>query len=291
MTTRHLALALALALVAPAGASTAELRATARQLSASHRDAVVWLSVISKTTMGTEGDVPAQLKASLASQAKEEKNEVTGTVVDASGLIVTALGGLDKSSLLDGQSISTPVGEIKLKAESEIKEVKVITADGTEIPADLVLKDQDLGLAFIKVRTDSDEAKGVEFKAIDLADAARGELLDECIALGRLDESLNREPSLVTSEISGITVRPRVFYRVAVDSVGSPVFLASGKLLGISVLRQPRNGAAASNRLQLTPVVLPAADVAKVAAQAREAKPAAPPASEEPANEDPPAAG
>ena len=122
--------------------------------------------------MGTEGDVPAQLKASLAGQAKEEKNEVTGTVVDASGLIVTALGGLDKSSLLDGQSISTPVGEIKLKAESEIKEVKVITADGTEIPADLVLKDQDLGLAFIKVRTDSDEAKGVEFKAIDLADAA-----------------------------------------------------------------------------------------------------------------------
>lgn len=286
---RHLILALA-ATTAFATASTAELRETGKKLSDSHKDAVVWLSVLSKTSMGAEGEVPAQIKAALAGQDKEEKSEVTGTVIDTSGLIVTALGGLDKSSMVDGQSVNTPMGEIKLKASSEIKEIKVITADGSEVPADLVMKDEDLGLAFVKVRSDSDEAKGVEFTAIDLADSAPGALLDECIALGRLDESLNREPSLLTSEISGMTVRPRMFYRVNTDAVGCPVFLANGKLLGISVLRQPKGGSAGSGQIQITPVILPAADVAKIAAQAKEAQPAALEPEAAPATEEKPAA-
>jgi hypothetical protein len=286
---RHLTLALA-ATTAFATASTAELRETGKKLSDSHKDAVVWLSVLSKTSMGAEGEVPAQIKAALAGQDKEEKSEVTGTVIDTSGLIVTALGGLDKSSMVDGQSVNTPMGEIKLKASSEIKEIKVITADGSEVPADLVMKDEDLGLAFVKIRSDSDEAKGVEFTAIDLADSAPGALLDECIALGRLDESLNREPSLLTSEISGMTVRPRMFYRVNTDAVGCPVFLANGKLLGISVLRQPKGGSAGSGQIQITPVILPAADVAKIAAQAKEAQPAALEPEAAPATEEKPAA-
>jgi Trypsin-like peptidase domain len=272
---RHLTLALA-ATTAFATASTAELRDTAKKLSDSHKDAIVWLSVLAKTSMGAEGEVPAQIKAMLAGQDKEEKSEATGTVIDASGLIVTALGSIDKSSMVDGQTVNTAMGPIKLKASSEIKEIKVIMADGSEVPADLVMKDEDLGLAFVKVRSDSEEAKGVEFKAIDLADSAPGALLDECIALGRLDESLNREPSLLTSEISGMTVRPRMFYRVVTDAVGCPVFLANGKLLGVSVLRQPKGGAGRNGQIQVTPVILPAADVAKVAAQAKEAKPAAP---------------
>src|SRR6478609_8363228 len=149
-----------------ASASDAELRNTGKKLSAAHKDSIVWLSVLSKTSMGAEGDVPAQVKAALAGKDSEEKNEVNGTIVDASGLIVTALGGLDKSAMVDGQTVNTPMGTFKLKATTEIKEVKVITADGSEIPADLVMKDQDLGLAFIKIRSDSEEAKGAKFKAI-----------------------------------------------------------------------------------------------------------------------------
>jgi hypothetical protein len=273
-----------LALAASTGfatASTAELRDTGKKLSDAHKDSIVWLSVLSKTSMSADGEVPAQLKSMLAGQDKEEKNEVTGTIVDASGLIVTALGGLDKSTMVDGQTVNTPMGAIKLKSTSEIKEVKVITADGSEIPADLVMKDQDLGLAFIKIRSDSDEAKGVKFEGIDLADSAKGEILDECIALGRLGESLNREPSLLTTEISGITTRPRTFYRVSTDAIGCPVYLANGKLLGVSVLRKPKGGAASGGQIQVSPVILPAADIAKIAAQAKEAKPVAPVAAAE----------
>lgn len=285
---RTIALALAATTVI-ASASSPELRETARKLSGQHKDAVVWLSVLAKTSMTADGDVPAQIKSALAAQEKEEKSEVTGTVIDASGMIVTALGGLDKSSMVDGQTVNTPMGAIKLKSNSEIKEVKVITADGSEVPADLVLKDADLGLAFIKVRMDSEEAKGVEFQSINLADSAKGEVLDECIALGRLDESLNREASLLTTEISGITTRPRTFYRVATDAIGCPVYLANGKLLGVSVLRNPKGNSSRTGQIQISPVILPAADIAKVAEQAKSAKPVEAPKAEEKPAEDKPA--
>ncbi|MEK7954187.1 trypsin-like peptidase domain-containing protein [Luteolibacter soli] len=285
---RTIALALA-ATTALASASTADLRDIGKKLSAEHKDAIVWLSVLAKTSMTTEGEVPAQIKAALAAQEKEEKSEVTGTVIDAkSGMIVTALGGLDKSSVMDGQTVNTPMGVIKLRSNSEIKEVKVITSDGSEIPADLVLKDADLGLAFIKIRMDSEEAKGVELQSISLADSAKGEVLDECIALGRLDESLNREASLITTEISGVTTRPRTFYRVNTDTIGCPVYLANGKLLGVSVLRNPKGNSSRSGQIQVSPVILPAADIAKVAEQAKDAKPVeAPKAEEKPAEEKP----
>jgi S1-C subfamily serine protease len=272
---------LAIAATTALASAAPDVRETGKKISAEHKDAVVWLSVLAKTSMSADGDVPAQIKSMLAAQEQVVKSEVTGTVIDASGLIVTALGGLDKSSVVDGQTVNTPMGAIKLKSNSEIKEVKVITSDGSEIPADLVLKDADLGLAFIKIRMDSEEAKGIELKSINLADSAKGEVLDECVALGRLDESLNREASVVTTEVSGVTTRPRTFYRVMTDTIGCPVFLANGKLLGVSVLRNPKGNSSRSGQISISPVILPAADIAKVAAQAKDAKPVEPAKAEE----------
>lgn len=261
-----------LATSAPLLAANGELKAAAQKLSKDHGEAIVWLTVISKTTLSVDGDAPAQLKAALASQDKENRSETTGTIVDASGLIVTSLPAIDRASVMDGRTVPTQAGPIKLKASSEIKEVKIIMPDGTELPGDLVLKDADLGLGFIKVRTDSPEAKGVTFNAVNLADSATGTLLDDCIGLGRLDQNLNREASVITSEISGITTKPRTFYRVMTDTSGCPIFLSSGKLLGISVVRQPA-GNSENGEVRMTPIILPAADVAKVAEQAKNAQP------------------
>ena len=271
---KHLLIS-SLLLATPALAANGELKAAAQRLSDAHKDSIVWLSVIAKTSMTTDGDAPAQIKAALQAQDKETKSEATGTVVDASGLIVTSLAAIDKGSVVDGKTVNTPMGPIKLRSTTEIKEVKIIMPDGTEIPGDLVMKDADLGLGFVKVRSDSKEAQGVTFHSINLNDSAPGAMLDDCIGLGRLDENLNREPSIITSEISGITTKPRTFYRVMTDATGCPIFLSTGKLLGISVMRQPR-GDIDGGAMQISPVVLPAADVAKVAEQAKNAKPVAP---------------
>ncbi len=269
---RQLTLA-AFAAAATLGAAQANpIQELGKKLSSEHKEAVVWLSVITKISMSAEGDVPPQIAAALSGQDKEEKGETTGTVIDAaSGLIVAALGGLDKASVMDGQTIPTQAGEIKLKASSQIKEVKIITADGTEVPADVVLKDDTLGLAFIKARMDSDEAKETEFKAIDLSNSAKGELLDQCVVLGRMDETMDREASAGTAEITAVTTRPRTFYRIGAESPGCPVFLENGKLLGIAVLRKP-TGAATGGQIRLTAVILPAEDIAKVAEQAKAAE-------------------
>jgi len=265
-----------------ASAASGDLHKVATKITDTHRDAVVWLSVVAKTTMSVDGDAPAQLKAQLAGQEQENTVETTGTFITPDGMLVAALARLDQSAMLDGKTVNTPMGPIKLKAESQIKDIKVIMPDGTEIPADLVLKDADLGLAFIKLRMESDEAQGVEIHAIDLADSAKGALLDDCIAIGRLGKSLNREPSVLTSEISGITTRPRTFYRVMTGSVGCPVFLANGKLLGLSVIRKP-SGDLGGGKINVSPVVLPAADIAKIAEQAKSAEPVKPKTDDEPA--------
>lgn len=255
-------------------AAPAELRESALKTMDAHKDAIVWLAIISKTSMSVDGDAAPEIKAALAAQEKEEKKEALGTVIESNGLICTALGGMDQSSLVDGKTVKTPLGEIKLKATSEIKEIKVITASGSEIPADLVLKDEDLGLAFIKVRMDSEEAKDLKLSAIDLTAARKGELLEDCINLARTDESLNRVPSMSSQEISAITTTPRTFYQVAVGSPGTPVFLADGKLLGISVIRNPKGGSVGEGRKAFATIVLPASDIAKIAEQAKSAKPA-----------------
>lgn len=268
---RHLLTAILLSTSMLANAAPDELRKNALSIMDAHKDSIVWLSILSKTTMSVDGDASDQVKVSLAGQDKESKNQTLGTVVDPSGIIVTALGGLDQSSLVDGKTVNTQMGAIKLKATAEIKEIKVITASGSEIPADLVLKDEDLGLAFIKIRMDSEEAKGLKLNSIDLSNSRKGEILEDCISLGRVDESLNREVSIQTAEITAITTRPRTFYQVGVNSTGTPVFLADGKLLGVTVLRNPKGGAAVGGgAIKFSPIVLPAGDLITLLAQAKE---------------------
>ena len=250
-------------------AASGEFQSAASELSQKHSDAVVWISVTAKVSMSADGDVPDQLKAQLAGADRESTTETIGTFISKDGLIVTALAALDQSSMVDGQTVNTPMGAIKLNAQSEIKEIKVIMADGTEVPADMVLKDTDLGLGFIKLQMDSEEAKGIQITAIDLTDSSEGKLLDDCVILGRMDKSLQREVSVLTTEISGICTVPRRFYRLANDSIGSPVFLASGKLLGLSVIRKPVSEL--SSETKLFPVILPASDIQELSGQAEQA--------------------
>ena len=75
-------IALATLLVAtPALAASGDLKSAALKLSESHKDSIVWLTVIAKTTMTTDGDAPPQIKAALQGQDKETKSEATGTIV------------------------------------------------------------------------------------------------------------------------------------------------------------------------------------------------------------------
>ena len=258
-----LILASAALLALPTRADDA-LDAAARKIFTAKQDSVVWISAVAKTSFTATGakdtpmDVPDQ----------ESKVEALATIIDPSGLAVAVLSQVDPGRNVSGRSVRTPQGMIKLEASSTLKEVKVIMPDGTEIPAEIVMKDADLDLAFVRIKAASKEAKGVTFQAVDLKDSAPGGILDEVVTITRMDEVLNRAPSVARGQINIITKKPREFLRAGGAAGGCPTFLANGKILGITASRLVTG----KNPLA---VIIPAADVLEIAAQAKTVKPAA----------------
>ena len=230
------------------------LAAAARQVFTEKQDSVVWLSAVAKIAFSAEGG-----RESISVPEQEIKVEALGTLIDPSGLVVTSLSQIDPARKFSGRELRRGSSSIKVEAVATLKEFKVIMPDGTEIPGEIIMKDPDLDLAFIRIKTASKEAKGVVFRAVDLKNSAPGAV--------RMEEVLNRAPVVTRGRVSMVTKKPREFLRVSGGLPGCPTFLVDGKLLGITVTRSVRNKNPAD-------VIIPAADVLEIADQAKSAKPA-----------------
>ena len=238
------------------------LSAAARKVFTENQDSIVWLSAVAKISFSAEGG-----RDPINLPEQETKVEALGTLIDPSGLVVAALSQVDPARRFSGRELRRPSGNLKLEAVATLKEFKVIMPDGTEIPSEIVMKDADLDLAFIRIKTASKEAKGVVLHAIDLKNSAPGSVLDDVVTLSRMDEVLNRAPAVTRGQVSMVTKKPREFLRVSGGSLGCPTFLMDGKILGIAVTRSVRGKSSAE-------VIIPAADVLEIAAQAKGDKPA-----------------
>ena len=223
----------------------------------------------------------------------ESKTDTTGTVIDPSGLTVVSLATTDPGSMVKDayeRAITARGGDTsQFKFESELSDVKIVLADGTEIPADVVLRDKDLDLAYL--RPSDKPAKPLPF--INLKQDVKPQILDEVIVMNRLNQAANRAAVISAGRIEGIVDKPRTVYLLGGSmwgySLGAPVFSLDGKLVGILFLRSTKSQADQSsgfmfsnlNQLGMMPVILPAADIVDGAKQALEAK--APVAEEKPA--------
>ena len=250
-------------LLAAAARAQDSLSAQTRKVFADRQDTVVWISVVAKISMQAEG-----AKEAVNIPDREQKAETLGTILDASGFIVTALSSIDPTRELSGREVRTRDGTVKIEASATLKEVRVTMPDGTEIPADVLMRDTDLDLAFLRIKAGSKESKGVEFKAVDLKNAAAANVGDDVVSISRMDDVLNRVGSVSRGQVTSITRKPREFMRVTGSSLGCPTFSMDGKLVGIAVTRFVRGK---SSHV----VVIPAADVLEIAQQARDAKPIA----------------
>src|SRR5882724_9273605 len=112
----------------PAGAD--EFAEKGRGVFQKNHAAVVTVEVVQKSASG-RGGAP-----------RESKQNVTGTVIDPSGLIVLALSAVDPSELYRRLSED-------YKIEVEVSDVKIMLEDGTELPAEILRRDKDLDLAFV----------------------------------------------------------------------------------------------------------------------------------------------
>jgi hypothetical protein len=237
-------------------AADGPLKDKALAIAAAHKDSVLFLSAVVEIEF-TAGENPVK--------KEERKLEMLGTVIGADGLMVVPLSTLDVASALDGRTMNSPQGPIKISAKGTTKEVKILLPDGSEVPAKVAFKDPDLDLAFIR----PGKSDGVKLTPVNTANASPMAVLDDVIILGRLGKDLNREPIIMTNEVISLVSKPRTFGKIGAQALGMPVFNKDGKFLGVGINRFSAKGDSDGQSTMASNVVLPAADLMESAAQAK----------------------
>ena len=231
--------------------------ALARKVFDRNRESIVKVTGVAQIRISAD-------RPGMNAPEREEKVRADGTIIDDRGLVVLSLSGIDPSRLVDGREVNTPSGPVKVAATATLKEIEIILGDGTEIPATLVFKDEDLDLAFLRPKADAPEARGAAFAPIDLADAGTAQVADYTVSVARLEELFNNDPALMPGQLTAVIERPRPFF-VATNVVrGCPMFTLDGKLLGIGIMRHRASGVGQGSA---SPALVPAAEVRKVVGQ------------------------
>lgn len=224
--------------------------AAARALSKRFADAIIGVELVVtiKVKMGDREAPP-----------RDTPIQVNGTVISPTGLTVTSLAQVDPQVQFEAMR-SSPQGGNRVPelVGAEFKEVKLRTADGKEVPARFVFKDADLDLAFMAPETTE---PGREYAHVKLDDTVDGSLLSDYYFVSRAPKALQRVPLVRSSEMMGLVEKPRRLFLLTEHAIGSPMFDAKGRVLGIS-LQHFANGRPTGV------VVLPAADIADMAKQA-----------------------
>lgn len=242
-----------------------ELADKGRDIFKKNQGAVVTVQVVLKTKYSMSG---------MGAEGNESKQDLTGTVVDASGLTVLSLSATDPAGMMSDMS-----GEdMKFKFNTELSDVKILLEDGTELPAEVILRDKDLDLAFIRPKTKPTNPMA----AIDLSKSGQAQVLEEVIALNRLGTAAGRAYAVSVERISAVVQKPRLFYipesGMTTITLGSPAFTLDGNVLGVFVLRSVNTKSGGGSGMfnfqpdGLTAIIRPAADILKAAKQAPEVK-------------------
>jgi S1-C subfamily serine protease len=210
--------------------------------------------------------VQVVVKTSNQGRSRESRQEITGTVVDPSGLTVLALSACDPTEMYRRLYEES-------KVEFEVADVKILLEDGTELAAEIVLRDKDLDLAYVRPKT----KPASPMTAVDLSKSAPAQVLDEVVTINRLNKAASRAYAASFEHISAVIQKPRTFYipdsSMSTTTLGSPAFTMDGKILGLLVMRAINSaGDGNDTRQNVTAIIIPADDVLKGAKQAPEAK-------------------
>jgi hypothetical protein len=264
---RATALALLVWLAAPGIPSRAaqDDRAAAREIVKRWQSAIVTVRVVLKMRVSVGG---------REMQSMDESVETVGTVIDPSGLTVLSLGALNPGTMMNKMMGGGGSGQERMEFGSEPSDVKLRLPDGKELPARIVLRDEDLDLAFLRPTAKPDKP----LVAINLADEGRPSILDPVVVLTRLGRVGGWAPGASLQTIGAIIEKPRTFYVIENGStLGTPAFTSAGKVVGLLTMRSVQSGRpgmfsmmGGASALGLLPVILPAADVRDIAQQAPE---------------------
>lgn len=265
---RHpiLILAALAATAIPALAQHEAVQRAARELLAAKADSVVVVRATVSLTI-TAGDLP--------SQTEDRSLETIGTAVSPAGLVLLPASSIDPGAYADGRTVRGPAGPMRLAVVSDVKETFLVLADGTEIPAKVVLKDKDLNLALVAPVA----APAAPLVAVDTSVSGELAVADDVIVLGRMGKGLERAPRVDIDQVCATVAKPRPLAVIHLPYPGSPVFDAKGRFAGLISGKPSAEGDDEAGAMGMTPVVVPAVTVARfLEAGAKAAAPAPAPA-------------
>jgi S1-C subfamily serine protease len=240
-------------------------RGAMREIAKKWQDAIVNVRVSLKVRMSVGG---------REVQSMDDTVEAVATVIDPSGLTVMSLSSLDPGAMMNRLMSGASQSDQKMSIVSEPTDVRIRLASGKELPATIVLRDQDLDLAFIRPTT----RPAAAVTAISLADGGTPSVLEDLVVLGRLGRVGGWVPSAILYSVAAIMQKPRTFFVLnGPVGTGMPAFQSNGKIVGLLTIRQVDPGRMSMFGMMggtegagVIAVVLPAADVLEIAKQVDE---------------------
>ncbi len=246
----------------PCGAD--ELADKGREVFKKYRRSVVTVQLVVKSKFSMGG---------MGGQANESRQDVTGTLIDPSGLTVLSLAATDPGQMMQNVISGMSEDDSKIKLETELSDVKILLEDGTEVPAEVVLRDKDLDLAFVRPKTKIT----AELAPLDLSNSGKVEVLDSVLALNKLGNAAGRAYAASFERIAAVVERPRLFYvpetSFTTTALGAPAFTLDGKVVGLFVMRALKGHSGGGMSMMgmqpenITGIILPASDIQKAAKQ------------------------
>jgi len=241
-----------------------------------------------KSLAADRGPAIVTIKYVLKDGEEESEEEVQGFLVDQGGLVLTSnvlMGGVPEAfkQMMGGRNRSP-------------KEIKVLIGDDNEgLAGTLVARDSELDLAWVQITKIGDAKPAF----VNVESGKSATLGDQLFTVERLGKFNDRAQVINESRVRAVVSKPRTLVlpgRAHESSFGMPVFGADGSFVGVSVLQLPSReemeadqGGMSAMRAYRGAWILPAADVAKATALAREQAKSGKPVDEEPAAGEKPA--
>lgn len=168
------------------------------------------------------------LKVEDEESVDESEEELTGVMIDPSGIVMCSSASLAAPKLLEAYGVRASAARIKV----------LIGEKDEELDAKIVARDQELDLAWLRIKA----AAGRKFDAIDLSKSVKARPGDRLLTITRLDKYFERAAVVHEGPLAGVLRKPRDLYAVSSGmdgETGLPVFNLEGSLVGVFVLQMP----------------------------------------------------
>ena len=247
--------------------ASAENAAFAQRLAVAHQNAIVSVTGTLKVT--------TTVKGLGASQQNETPVKAAATVVDDSGLVVTCSLLLDPIGSVMRGPLHVQHGEqsFEIEMKTHLEGLRILLADKTEVPARVVLKDEDLGLVVLAAEPKAG-VKAPLFSALPLTGETSATLFAPLYVLGRTGESFQRVPYVARGIAVNRLEKPRLkwVFMAQTMPLGLPVFAADGRWVGLGAVdfRPPdMEHPESMEKFRPLPIVLPATDIRDLVERAK----------------------